>query len=89
VVNYLSYPQIEQAVVSAARRRGFDGSPLAEPPLILRSAEHELAAADIVLDCPKRVRVVARSLVIKMARSIVHSSTAHEALASSTARRRA
>jgi hypothetical protein len=80
MTDYLQFRAIEQAVVNAARRRGLNGNPLADDvPPFLRTADDELLACDIYLDCPKRVRLVAKSLIMKMARAIVHTSTAQEA----------
>jgi hypothetical protein len=76
MTDYLAFRAVEQAVVAAARKRGLNGNPLADDvPPFLATAGEECLAVDLYLDCPKRVRLVARSLIMKMARSIVYTST--------------
>jgi hypothetical protein len=87
MTNYLAFRQIEQAVVTAARARGLNGSPLAEAPPFLVTADEELLAVDLFLACPQHVRRVAKSLVMRMARAIIASSTVQEAPVTRSRRR--
>jgi predicted GNAT superfamily acetyltransferase len=89
MTDYLSFRSVEQAVVAAARRRGLNGNPLADDvPRFLANANEELLACDLYLDCPKRVRLVARSLIMRMARSIIFTSTAAQAAPTARLQRR-
>ncbi|MCA9246667.1 MAG: hypothetical protein KDA42_06115 [Planctomycetales bacterium] len=66
----ITFTQTKTAITRIAKQAGFTGDPLADPPP-LATGDEELAAVNLYLAIPPRLRLIDRDLVHRMCRAVV------------------